>query len=171
MTEEMKKGYVARVACANRSELVVLIYEMLETCLAEAEAELIKMKSAAGENAGLKSGENEDFRKNMVQFRGFLNELMGSLDYNYAVSGDLMKLYMWIDKQAAGVMYSGELSVIAHIKSLLEKLKKGFEEVAKQDGSPAVMEHTETIYAGLTYGKDSLNETVDIGNEKRGFRV
>ena len=82
-----------------------------------------------------------------------------------------MKLYMWIDKQAAEVMYSGDLSVIAHIKLLIEKLKKGFEEVAKQDNSPAVMEHTETIYAGLTYGKDSLNETVDIGNEKRGFRV
>ena len=55
MTEEMKKGYVARVACANRSELVVLIYEMLETCLDEAEAALIKNKSAAEENVSLKS--------------------------------------------------------------------------------------------------------------------
>lgn len=159
MTEEMKKGYVARIASANRSELVVLIYEMMEDCLSEAKASL-SVKA-----------DSEDFQKNITRFRGFLNELMGSLDFQYPVSHDLMKLYIWIDKKATEVFYSKDIGMIDHIQTLLSKLKEGFEEVAKQDNSPSVMEHAETIYAGLTYGKGSLNETVDIGNEKRGYRV
>ena len=46
MTEEMKKGYVARIASANRSELVVLIYEMMEDCLSEAKASLSVKESS-----------------------------------------------------------------------------------------------------------------------------
>ena len=85
MTEEMKKGYVARIASANRSELVVLMYEIMDDCLSEAKSSL-STKADSGE-----------FQKNITRFRGFLNELMGSLDFQYPVSDDLMKLYIWID--------------------------------------------------------------------------
>lgn len=159
MTEEMKKGYVARIASANRSELVVLMYEIMDDCLSEAKSSL-STKADSGE-----------FQKNITRFRGFLNELMGSLDFQYPISHDLMKLYTWIDKKATEVFYVKDIDMIDHIQTLLSKLKEGFEEVAKQDNSTSVMEHAETIYAGLTYGKGSLNETVDIGNEKRGYRV
>ena len=51
-------------------------------------------------------------------------------------------------------------------------LLESFEEVARQDESGPVMENTQQIYAGLTYGKDSLNEVFLQGDENsRGFRA
>ena len=54
----------------------------------------------------------------------------------------------------------------------MEQLLPSFREVAKQDTSEAVMKNVQQIYAGLTYGRGSLNETigVDIG-KKRGFEA
>lgn len=37
-------------------------------------------------------------------------------------------------------------------------MKESFEEIAKQDTSGPVMENSQQVYAGLTYGKGSLNE-------------
>jgi flagellar protein FliS len=48
-------------------------------------------------------------------------------------------------------------------------LMSSFQEVAKQDDSGPVMENTQQVYAGLTYGKGSLNEVAL--NTDRGFRV
>jgi flagellar protein FliS len=44
--------------------------------------------------------------------------------------------------------------------------------VAKQDDSKAVMENVQTIYAGLTYGRGTLNETITTGvTPQRGFEA
>lgn len=52
----------------------------------------------------------------------------------------------------------------------MESLHSAFEEVAKQDTSGAVMQNTQQVYAGLTYGKGKLNEVFMNGNERsRGF--
>jgi flagellar protein FliS len=51
-------------------------------------------------------------------------------------------------------------------------LKKGFVEVAKQDTRGPVMENTQQVYAGLTYGRNALNEVLVNANESsRGFRA
>ena len=50
---------------------------------------------------------------------------------------------------------------------------ESFEQVAKQDTSGAVMANTQQIYAGLTYGKGTLNEvsmSLD-GNTYGGFKA
>lgn len=158
MKEESKKAYVARVAQANPSQLISLIYEMMEECLTDTEE-------------AIKQGNIGDYQKNMVQFRGFINELMGSLNYEYPISFDLRKIYVWMDKIAVEVLIQKENQKLTHLKDLVAKLKTGFDQVALQDERPAVMEHTQTIYAGLTYGKASLNETMELGNENRGFRA
>ena len=60
----------------------------------------------------------------------------------------------------------------AHAVQIIEKLLPAFREVAKQDTSEAVMKNVQQIYAGLTYGRGSLHETigVDVGKE-RGFEA
>ena len=51
-----------------------------------------------------------------------------------------------------------------------QKLKDSFQEEAKEDLSGAVMENTQSVYAGLTYGKNSLNEVLMNDHEgSRGF--
>ena len=60
----------------------------------------------------------------------------------------------------------------AHATHVMERLLPSFREVAKQDTSEAVMKNVQQIYAGLTYGRGSLNETIgdDIG-KNRGFEA
>ena len=58
------------------------------------------------------------------------------------------------------------------VREVMTKLKEAFEEVAKQDTSGPLMENTQQVYAGLTYGKGSLNEVLISGDEyNRGYRV
>ena len=43
-----------------------------------------------------------------------------------------------------------------HIKSVISKLLTAYRELAGQDESGPVMQNSQTVYAGLTYGKNSL---------------
>jgi len=56
--------------------------------------------------------------------------------------------------------------------SVLQKLLTGFEGVSKEDTSGPMMRNTQQLYAGLTYGKGTLNETyIDPNDRSRGFIV
>ena len=115
--QKQKKEYTARIAQANRSELVVIIYELF----------LVAM---------------EDARESYVY-----EQLIFSVIRQKLVNGDT-------------------------VKEVMGKLKEAFMQVAKEDKSEPVMENTQQIYAGLTYGKDSLNEVLLKGNESnRGYWV
>ena len=55
---------------------------------------------------------------------------------------------------------------------VISSLKDSFEEVSKQDTSGPVIENGQQVYAGLTYGKGSLNEVaIDAGTLGRGFQA
>ena len=52
-------------------------------------------------------------------------------------------------------------------KSIMEA-----EKISSEDTSAPIMENAQTIYAGLTYGKGSLNETyLNAQDYNRGFKA
>jgi len=57
------------------------------------------------------------------------------------------------------------------VKNNLQKLRDAYAQIASQDDSAPVMSHTQTVVAGLTYGRHSLNENVSDVSSDRGFRV
>lgn len=65
-----------------------------------------------------------------------------------------------------------ETRTVKSCNGIFEALLPSFKEVAKQDDSEAVMKNVQTIYAGLTYGRGTLNETIDSGADaNRGFEA
>ena len=60
-------------------------------------------------------------------------------------------------------------SALASCIKLLGSLKESFEKLAAQDESGPAMSNTQSVYAGLTYGKGTLNESMSSDN--RGFTV
>ena len=59
-----------------------------------------------------------------------------------------------------------------HAASIIKKLLPAFQKVADQDHSQAVMQNTQSIYAGLTYGRTSLNENIGVDvSANRGFQA
>lgn len=159
MNQEQRKEYTARVAQANRSELVVIIYELFLLAMDEAEKAFQK-------------GELSEGVKEVKRAEGFLQELMGSLDHRYAIAEELMRLYRYVYEQLIFSAIRRKMVNGETVREVMSKLKEAFIEVAKQDHSGPVMENTQQIYAGLTYGKGSLNEVLLTGNEyNRGYRV
>ena len=54
---------------------------------------------------------------------------------------------------------------------MIQELKKSYEQAVALDDSAPIMQNTQTVYAGLTYGKDSLNINLSDQGTNRGFRV
>ena len=159
LDKEKLNAYAARVSQANRSELVVIIYEAF-------------LDSVEAGSQFLKDGQIPECRQEIERAKGFLTELMGSLDFSYEISHYLRRLYIFAYQELCQGVAMRDEERFSHATDIIRKLLPAFREVATQDDSGPVMVNTEAIYAGLTYGKDSLNESVGVGvNMNRGFQA
>lgn len=159
MESEKKKGYAARITQANRSELVVIIYELMLDSIQEAQENFV-------------SGNLEMADRELKRAQGLLTEMRGSLDFQYEISVNLAALYRYVHEQLVHSIVRQKDVNLDSCQRVLRGLMTGFVEVAKQDHSEPVMENVQQVYAGLTYGRGSLNEVaVDAGQSGRGFRV
>lgn len=159
MTQEQKREYQTRVMEANRGELVVIIYELFLLSLDDA-------------RTAFKKGASEEGVQYVKKAEGFLQELMGSLDKRYEIAEPLMRLYRYVYEQLIFSVLRKKIVNDETVCFVMGKLKDAFSGVAKKDNSEPLMEHTQKIYAGLTYGKNSLNEVLLSGDEmSRGFQA
>lgn len=166
MDNEKKQMYTARITQANGSELVVITYEIIEECIREASQYLESRKRKERETT------KAVFEQEIERARKLLNEMMGSLDFRYEISFELLNLYRYADKELAKALFQQETEPLEHAARVLAILKEGFQEVSKQDNTQPVMENTQKLYAGLTYGKHSLNEVfVNVNETSRGFKA
>ncbi len=159
MEKEKLNAYAARVSQANRSELVVIIYEAF-------------LDSVEAGDRCLQDGNIQECRREIERARGFLTELMGSLDFSYEISHYLRRLYVFAYHELCQGVACRDRERFENASNIIRKLLPAFQEVAKQDDSAAVMINTESIYAGLTYNRDSLNENLGMDvNMNRGFHA
>lgn len=152
------KGFAMRITQANQSELVVIMYDAILEYSYDAKEALTKQ-------------DDVEFVKSIKQMRGFLNELMASLNFSCPISNELMPLYRFADRQAVKAMHEKDSARLLEIENIFTILRSSFEELAKQDNRSAVMVNAEPVYVGLTYGRGNLDETVIHQNENRGFRA
>ena len=160
MKAESVKIFTRRITSANKSEIIVIIYDIIEENLALA-------KKALAE------GDRETYRNEIKQAISFVKELLVSLDLNYEVSKNLAGLYIYVSRCLNFALGSGKKEEIEAAEKVLRKLGDSFREVAKTDESKPVMENTQRVYAGITYGRGlDLDETlVAPAMESRGFRA
>lgn len=151
MTSEEKKQYTARVAQANRTELVAIIYELILDSVNEAEKSY---------NVGdIMQGE-----EHVKKAQAYLTELVGSLDMQYEISANLRQLYRYVNEQLVHTMIRRKPVNFESVTNVLSGLMDGFAQIAKEDTSAPVMGGQQQVYAGLTYGKGTLTEYSTNGN-------
>lgn len=159
MNSEDRQVYTARITQASRSELVVIMYEMM----------LEDIDSAKKAHEEL---DYDTFDKKLKHAQKVLNELMGTLNFKYIISLDLMQLYLYVSKRIITAIMKKTVDTLESVEKVIGSLLVGFEGVSKEDQSGPVMQNTQQLYAGLTYGKGTLNETFLNPNEhKRGFKA
>ena len=114
----------------------------------------------------------EEARLEISRARSLITELMGSLDMQYGISHYLRQLYIFAYHELCHGIAMRQPELFDHASDIFEKLLPSFQEVAKQDDSEAVMQNVQTIYAGLTYGRGTLNETIGVEvDTNRGFQA
>ncbi len=157
MKREAVQAFSNRVTMACKSELIVILYEMILTEIGEAKEAYEK-------------GDLAIFDRELKKAHKYVNELIVPLDYHYKVSYDLVSLYLYVNKRIITAIIRRNTASLDSAESVLKKLLTGFEGVSKADTSGPLMRNTQQLYAGLTYGRGKLNETyIDPGNRSRGF--
>lgn len=156
MTREEIQGFTAKISQCNRTELVVISYDIMKVYIRDAKKALME------EDTNL-------FVWNIKKAKSMLEELMNALDFNYPqITNNLMSLYLFIQSRFNKCIFKKQDVNLDVVVRIVDKLQVGFAEVAKEDTTGQVMENTSAVYAGITYGKGTLNE---IYEEKSGFRV
>lgn len=158
MTKECKQQFTLRITQANATEMVVILYEMLLCYLEEAQAALTE-------------GDKVAFKEAVRKSRGCLNELMQSLNLEYEPAPTLMQLYLFCVRRLAIGEVRRDASALDEIVRVIRPLHGAYEEIAKQNESGPVMNNSQTVYAGLTYGKNTLTENMTDQGTNRGMLV
>ncbi|MDF2542597.1 MAG: hypothetical protein K0S47_2315 [Herbinix sp.] len=157
MKKEAIQGFTARITQASRSELIVILYEMV----------LEEMKEA---KEAYEVQDNTAYVRELKRAQKYVSELMAVLDYRYSIAYELLQLYYYVNKCIITAIYKKSIEDITKAETVMKKLLIGFEGVSKEDKSGPMMKNTQQLYAGLTYGKGKLNETyLDPNNRSRGF--
>lgn len=157
MDQDKTKAYISKITQANRSELVVVIFELM--------LDSISLARNAFTEEDLELAEKE-----LKRAQGFLQEMRGSLDFQYEISANLASLYRYVNEQFVKSIVRRRDVNLESCERVLKGLMESFQEVAKQDTSEPVMKNTQQVYAGLTYGKGTLNEiAIDVND--RGYTV
>ena len=158
MTKELKQEYTLRITQANKTQLITILYEMILTYLDEAKTALDVEDKA-------------EYKAAIRKIRGCMNELTASLHFEYEIAQNLLQLYLFINKELvhAGMHYDKEN--LEHVEAVIRPLRDAYKQIESQDISGPVMGNAQTVYAGLTYGRNTLSENIADPSANRGFFV
>ena len=156
MTKELKQEYTLRITQANKTQLITILYEMILLYLDEAKI-------------ALEADEKTEFRNSIRKIRGCMNELTASLNLEYELAHNLLQLYLYINRELVHASMHYDSENLAHVEAVIRPLKEAYEKIEAQDTSGPIMANTQTVYAGLTYGRNTLTENISDPSANRGF--
>lgn len=158
MTKECKQQFTLRITQANSTDLIVILYEMMLCYLDE------------GKNA-LNMEDTDGFKDAIRKARGCLNELMASLHMEYPPAKELMQLYLFCLRRMAHAESKVQLQPLEEVERVIRPLHEAYQKIAPQNEQGPVMNNSQTVYAGLTYGRNTLTENMADQGANRGMLV
>ncbi len=158
MTNEVKQDFTRRITQANRTQMVVIIYEILNYYLGEA-------------SDNLEAKDIDAFHESIRHATGCLRELTNSINFENEISGNLLSLYIYCMKELAMADLHHRSDELSVVKGIVKKLYEAYKISVKDDDSAPVMGNSESVYAGLTYGKQDLVVNVNTAKPNRGYTV
>lgn len=158
MTAEQKKEFTRKISQANSSELIVILYDIalvyVKECIRFMEEDNIQ-------EAKIQAG----FAKRCIE------EMIANLHFEYDMATVLHRIYLSMKKSLREGILEKKKEPLISVRDNLLKLRNAYAQIVTQDKSAPVMGHAQTVVAGLTYGKHSLNESLSQESSSRGFRV
>ena len=156
MRDELKKEFARRIAQANQISMITILYDMTLVYLEDAK-EAMELQ------------QKKEFVQEIHYAQDCLMELIGSLNMKYEPAPALYALYLYIHKELASAIISSAEESLSQPVSILKRLRNAYLELEKTGSFEPVMDNAQQIYAGLTYRKNSLVESVTQPAGNRGF--
>ena len=157
MENSLKQEFTRRLSQCNNGEMIIIMYDIVFAYMEEA-------KTAHTVNG------YDDYKMAIRKSQGAIDTLIGALNYKYDIAKDLHKLYVYAKNCLAKAIYQNRIEGIEEAEKILKRLYISFCEVAKKDTSGPLMRNTQRVYAGMTYGRTTLNENY-LEDGHRGFFV
>ena len=157
MKDTLKQEFTRRISMANSTELVVNLYDMVLAYSDDAEE-------------ALKEDRDHDFYASISRMRNCVNELMCSLHMEYEPAGALLSLYRYCMRKLAAAGVRRSVEPLDEIRNIIRPLRESYSGLVGLNTSGPVMGNSESVVAGLTYGKNDINENL-VNNINRGMLV
>lgn len=158
MTKENKQMFTRRITQANRTQLVVILYEMF----------LVYLEDAKTAHA---AQDQQEFVRNLEVARECIGEMRTSLNFDYEIAKNLFAIYCFADKELASGIFSNKTENLDALKTIFTKLHDAYATISEQDETAPLMDNIQDVYAGLTYGKEAVNESLVNYDTERGYTV
>jgi flagellar protein FliS len=158
MTQEKKQEFTLKITQANKTQMITIIYEMVLQYIDDALDDITV-------------GKRESADRSIAHAQNCIDELIRSLDLNYELGRNLYGIYLFSKKELNAAISGYNMHRIWRVKQNFLKLYEAYKELEKSDESEPMMGNIQTVYAGLTYGKYSLNEDVSAVSMNRGYRA
>ncbi|MCH4192516.1 MAG: flagellar protein FliS [Butyrivibrio sp.] len=158
MTQEQKQDYTRKITQANKTQLITILYEMVLDYLKDAR-EAYDMTDVA------------EYDLQLTHAQNCIDELIHSLDLQYEIARNLLQLYLYSKRELIAATARQDKEYIRHAETVFEGLHKTYQQLEKMDTDLPVLTNTQTVYAGLTYGRSDLNESVADPVMNRGFQA
>ncbi len=156
MTKERIQEYTLKITNASPTGIIVIMYDLAIEYITEAQK-------------CFDNGDHEGAKVQCTNAGRVLGDLITSLDFTYEISFPLYRIYEYISKEVSMAVIKDDGSTLDNCARLLGSMKESFEQLAAQDESGPAMSNAQPVYAGLTYGKGTLNESTTSDN--RGYTV
>lgn len=153
----LKQEFTRRLTQCNNGEMIVIMYDIVFAYMEEA-------KEARQQNS------YEEYKLAVKRSQSAIDTLIGALNFKYDIAKDLHKLYVYAKNCLAKAIYQNRLDGLEEAEKILKHLYASFCVVAKTDTSGPLMRNAQQVYAGMTYGRNNLNENC-IEDNHRGFFV
>ena len=156
MTREQKQGFTLRITQANPTQMIVILYEMTLCYVRDAKT-------------ALECGQTTELHDAVRRARGCIGELMDSLNLKYQPAPALLGLYGFCIRRLAAAEAGETVQALLEIEKVILPLHDAYEQIADRNSAGAVMNNSQTVYAGLTYGRNSLTENMADQGANRGI--
>ncbi len=158
MTNSVKQEFAARIVAANPSRLVEIIYEIM----------IIYIQESIDCH---ETGTRMEFSVQIKKARACLLELEHSIQKEHPLAENFIQLYEYCHEKLTQADARYEVAPLKEVERVITRFRETYEEIAKKDQSDPVMDNAQSIYAGLTYGKNTLNENLSGEGDNRGFLI
>ena len=159
MTQEQKQEFTRRISQENHSGLILVLCDIFHTYGDDA-------------IAAYEADDGTAYLQNIGQARRTMQELIDCFSKGDSLGRNVIAVLRFIYGKLVRSEVRRQPDELDRCVQMVEDLRVGFVHLHELDNEGAVMQNVHQVYAGLTYGKGTLNESiqgVDYGT--RGYQV